>query len=457
MRRFFRTFACAVLVTPLAFSLLVLAVSAQTSDSYDLLIIGPERYGDLIAQFSEFKASQGVAARYVTTGSLGRRDSDAELVRSIHDFVAGEYERAGIRYLLLVGTYDQVPTRYVYSPSDELGLADFSYKPTDWYFGVPDWQDSEIGLLGGNVPSIAVGRLPVKNEEELGQVLRKIMSVEASREQGIFLSIGDSTAAMAQTLGIPQVSYSFDVDSPIISIEKALSNDVAYVMSYSHGTASALWTRTRQGTWEQLMTLDDVPKIQTTYMIHYLAACFTGAIDLPNESLARSLLVSPTGPAMVIASTRTEGSGDAISSVFWSELFATGNVGLSFLKAIQSYLTDGSIFSAREASFRQYNYYLNKVIYGDISWTIEEPKATVKSCESPPAPVASYSQGSEVEEVTTAAKEDTRAIQASIISVTPLAIPAIAGIAALRTRRPTGHEQSRSGRSRPSDGVERRR
>jgi len=445
MRRSLRFLIWIMLVVPLPSSLLLLRVSAEPSEHFDLLIIGPQKYGALMGHFTEFKAGQGIAARYVAIESIGLNCDGLELARRLHSFIAEEYERAGMPYLLLVGTYDQVPTRYVYCPSDELGLADFSYKPTDWYYGVLDWQDAKIGLLGGNVPSIAVGRLPVKNEGELEQVLSKIISVESSFEPGVFLAIGDPMAKAASTLGVPEVYYSFNTNLSTTSLMKALSDGASYVMSYSHGTASALWTRTREGEWEPLMTHADAYIIGATYRIHYLEACFTGAIDLSNESLARSLLVSPTGPALVIASSRTEGSGNAISSRFWSELFATGDVGLSLLNAVQSYLLDSSVFSAQEASFRQYNYYLNKVIYGDVSWTIREPKGTVKGGALPAAaeaPPPSVDEGAKTATVVSIQREG--GDSDLVVAAAPLACAAFGGLTVFGTKKSPGKRRRES-------------
>ncbi|MEM2513506.1 MAG: hypothetical protein QXU81_04210, partial [Candidatus Bathyarchaeia archaeon] len=90
------------------------------------------------------------------------------------------------------------------------------------------------------------------------------------------------------------------------------------------------------------------------------------------ESLARALITSPTGPIVVIASSRVDIFDVQISSKFWEVFSETRDVGISFLKALQSYLCDQTIFSSKEPRFQKYNLYLTKVIYGDISWRITE-------------------------------------------------------------------------------------
>lgn len=344
---------------------------ASGSESYDLLIVGPEIYRTATEGFMRFKASQGVEARYVSTESIGGNKDASSMVRMLHELIASEHDAAGIRYVLLVGTYDQVPTKYVYSPSYEYGLADYNYKPTDWYYGVPKWNDSAVGLLGGNIPEIAVGRLPVKDEEELERTLAKIVDVETNIEPGPLLVFGDNNVALDSVLSVPHIFYSTKMNVTSVSLTQVLSSGAMYVTSYSHGTASALWTSNSKGEWKILMNCEQVSEINRTYGIQYITACFTGALDLGNESLARALITSPKGPAVVIASSRIEMSGNMISSKFWEAMSDTGDVGGSIIEALRSYLLDQTIFQSGKHVFHYYNSYLDKVVYGDVSWTVK--------------------------------------------------------------------------------------
>jgi hypothetical protein len=312
-----------------------LVYAAVNAEPYDLLIVGSESYRTMIQRFIDFKLSQGVAARYVSVESLNVSLQGSDLVGRLHEFVAEEYRRSGIRCLLLVGTFDQVPTRYVYSPSDELGLADFNYKPTDWYYAVPDWDDAKIGLLGGNIPKIAVGRLPVRSEEELNQTLSKIIEAETHLSPGSFLVFDDfNDTPEPLGPGVPYTYYVCDANLTGKPLSHMLSSGVTYALSLTHGSPSALWMQTTSGDWRTLMTYEDAHDIEATIGIYYLVACFTGALDLENESLARALIASSTGPALVIASSRTETSDNPISSKFWNAFLTTGDVGGSFLQAL---------------------------------------------------------------------------------------------------------------------------
>lgn len=357
-------------------SLLNLAL-AETPACYDLLVVGPESYRAILQCFLDFKAAQGINTKFLPIERFNMNATGQSIVERLHEFVAEEYRQSGIKYLLLIGTYEQVPTKYVYSPSDENGLADFNYKPSDWYYGVPDWNDSEVGLLGGNIPRVAVGRLPVRNEEELGRVIQKIIRAEADLQQGLFLILNDQSVnaeALLNTLGTYRPVR---MNMTSITLHTSFFDNIAYLVTITHGNPGVLFTRTPEGEFKALMTSKEAGEIGENYAIHYMAACFSGALDLEDESIARVLVTSAGGPALVIASSRTEWSENPILPAFWKHFFNTGDVGRSFVKAVESYLLDTSIFSSSKPSFSQYNFYLNKVIYGDVSWRIKDPGDSV--------------------------------------------------------------------------------
>lgn len=363
---------------------------AETPAGYDLLIIGPESYRSILQRLLDFKAAQGVKTMFFPIEQISMNATGPGVAEKLHEFIAGEYEQSGVKYLLLVGTYEQVPTKYVYSPSDELGLADFNYKPSDWYYGVPDWSDSEVGLLGGNIPRIAVGRLPVRNGEELDRLIRKIIKVETGFQPGLLLILNDpcvNAEPLAETLGAHHPAC---VNMTVKNLDPSLFSNVTFLVTITHGSPDALFTRTPDGELKPLITSREASLVTWDCAVHYMAACFSGALDLEGESLARVLVTSEGGPALVIASTRTESSGNPILTVFWERFFATGDVGRSFLDAVETYLLDERVFSNSKPLFNAYNFYLTKAIYGDVSWRVRDTGSSIQggsATRSPNTPV----------------------------------------------------------------------
>jgi hypothetical protein len=155
-------------------------------------------------------------------------------------------------------------------------------------------------------------------------------------------------------------------------------------VTITHGSWNTLFTRTPEGELKPLVTSNEVSRITENYAIHYMAACFAGALDSEGECLARVLITSAGGPALVIASSRTEWSENPILPVFWKRFLATGDVGGSFIEAVETYLLDANVFSASKPSFSQYNFYLTKVIYGDVSWRVENPVGSMMNRDASP-------------------------------------------------------------------------
>jgi hypothetical protein len=386
-RKIAMTFILLAIMLTLPSLELCFAQSSISRPVNQLLLVGPESYKSTVQRFIDFKESQGTPTLYTSTEDINKTLSSEDFVLELHNYIATQIKQFGLKYVILVGTYELVPTKYVYSPSSDLDVADFNYKPTDWYYGVPDWNNSQVGLLGGNIPLIPVGRFPVKNTQELDQMLSKIISVEESFCGGSFVALQDPNLSSDSGLSFAYSTVSLDVNFSPSSLARVLSENVSYVASYSHGTPGALWTQPANDQWIPILSSKDVSNLNSTFNIMYLVACFTGELDLQEEGLARALITSSMGPAFVIASSRTESLSNYIPSAFWEKFFETGNVGESFVFALQSYLLNSDVFSADLKAFQKYNFYLDKVLYGDVSWTINNnevnsPDNVVSSTQS---------------------------------------------------------------------------
>lgn len=383
-----RVFALILLLSLPSFASVFPQASANTASACkgcDLLIIGPEAYRKTVEKFIVFKHSLGVASRFVSVEWINRSCPGDDLAWRIHNFVAGEYRASAVKYVLLVGTYEHVPARYVYSPCSEAGFADFNYKPSDWFYAVPDWQDIQIGFLAGNLPKIAVGRLPAKNIEELERAVAKIIEVESKPLEGFFLVFQEHSLAFQPTAGFSKAYayYASHENLPTDSLSQLLSTNVAYALTYAHGSPEALWKTMENEDYAPLMTVADTAEIQKTYGIHYFVSCFTGALDLESESLARTLITSKAGPIIVIANSRTENLNNPIPQIFWEKFFETGDIADSLIQALNSYISNPKIFNSQYPIFQKYNLYLCQVVYGDISWTIKNPEKTILTLKKP--------------------------------------------------------------------------
>jgi hypothetical protein len=166
---------------------------------YDLLIICPDTFEDLLNPLVNHKNEMGMKTNLVTLSTvydqmywLGRDNPE-----KIKYFIKHAYDHWNIHYVLLVGDFKKMPIRYVYNNEpwegyyepryiSELYYADL-YDSTgqfsDWnsnnndLFG--EWtgseaQDKDIDLY----PDVAIGRLACRNKGEVKTMVRKIIHYE---------------------------------------------------------------------------------------------------------------------------------------------------------------------------------------------------------------------------------------------------------------------------------------
>ncbi|RLF44996.1 MAG: hypothetical protein DRN29_07505 [Thermoplasmata archaeon] len=164
-----------------------------TNDEYDLLIICPAKWENMLEQLKQHKDSKGIRTLIKTTeyiySSYGGRDEAERIKYAIKDAI----EKYGIKYVLLVGDADNIPARLSYVPS---GSYENSF-PSDLYYAdiyfddgtFSSWDSNgnnrfgEYGYYGETddvdlYPDVAIGRIACSNDAELETVIEKIIWYE---------------------------------------------------------------------------------------------------------------------------------------------------------------------------------------------------------------------------------------------------------------------------------------
>jgi hypothetical protein len=94
-------------------------MSAQTTESdYDLLIITPNRYTRALKSLVTHKNNVGVPARLATLSEVYRSqaaEQGRDKPEKIKYFIKTAVEEWGIKYVLLVGNFRQMPIRYCHN------------------------------------------------------------------------------------------------------------------------------------------------------------------------------------------------------------------------------------------------------------------------------------------------------------------------------------------------------
>jgi len=169
---------------PESISLYPAAENLRNVDDFEYIIVTPNSYLAELAQFIEFKTSQGYHIFTKTTEDIYTEYAGTDIADQIRNFIVDAYQNMGAENVLLVGDIDQVPHRGFWVNAG--GTEDFSIPSELYYEGLdrvgtgtgPDWntdndnkwaETSEADFL----TEVNVGRISAGNLVELGAALNK--------------------------------------------------------------------------------------------------------------------------------------------------------------------------------------------------------------------------------------------------------------------------------------------
>jgi hypothetical protein len=176
------------------------ASSRDATEHHDYLVITTPALAEAVeaSAFTGWKSSLGFDLRLVlTTDPEIAGQPGADLAERIRGFLRARYAAWGVRFVLLVGDYVDLPMRYCYpDPQNHLhdpvdpGTGPGSV-PTDAYYADLSLPDDESWDLDGDgfhgewgedspdfLPEVYVGRIPTSDPSRVTYTLDKIVSVE---------------------------------------------------------------------------------------------------------------------------------------------------------------------------------------------------------------------------------------------------------------------------------------
>ncbi len=294
----------------------------------DTLVVCPGEFRPAMAEWEKFRRAQGHELLVVDVPT-----SASQLKATIHR----ANEAGSLKYVLIVGDEPSaqdsreraarvmVPTNYV------PGKVNIRWGPEKEIASDTPYGD----LDGDGAPDVAVGRIPAHSAAEVAAVVHKVIRYEQQADHGPWekcLSIvsgaggfGAVTDAMVEAAGkqviqqtVPygyEVRHIFDattsVDGPdkidFPSRARHELNGGGLVWVYvGHGLPTELVYASTATGFKSLLTTHDVPQLHCGphNPLAVLIACYTGAMDAPQDCLAEDLLLAEQGPVAVIAATR---------------------------------------------------------------------------------------------------------------------------------------------------------
>jgi hypothetical protein len=205
--------------------------TAQTNDTYDMVIIAPKSFKSRLQPLIDFKNSKGLKTTFKAVEDILTEYTGADPPEQVKYFIKYAYDTWGIHYVLLVGGLKShlfandkdtrsagwnawwVPVRYVNIPQDddEACLSDLYYGCLYNATGDFDrWDSNGDGIYAAwnapgvpkdtfdMYPEVYVGRLPVTNNREVTHMVKKIITYERSGPEekpwyNTFVGVGGKT------------------------------------------------------------------------------------------------------------------------------------------------------------------------------------------------------------------------------------------------------------------------
>ncbi len=308
----------------------------------DTIVVRPAAWGSALTEWKAYRQAQGHQIAEIDSSPDSRT-----IRRAIAELCAGPAEQP--RYVLLAGDVtahadSTVPTFY----HDSTAMSQFGGD-------AKIASDNPFGDLDDDsVPELAVGRVPADSAEQLRAALARVITFEQHQDYstwrrdvhvvagvGGFGPIADSVIEMTtrrfladrvpgwSDMSMTQASTKSHYCPDPWRFSEAcigrMNQGGMFWVYIGHGHVKSLDYVRAGEEWLPIMTHEHVPSVNvgTHPPIAIFLACYTGAFDAIEDSLAEELILSETGPIAALAASRVSGpyglamlSDELLSSCF---------------------------------------------------------------------------------------------------------------------------------------------
>ncbi|MGC9307603.1 MAG: C25 family cysteine peptidase [Thermoplasmatota archaeon] len=174
---------------------------ATAGDAYDLLIVAPAEFTDILQPLVQHKEDHGLDTKLVTVDEIYSSAQGRDNAEKIKYYIKDAVEDWGVQYVLLAGGLKSllmgqdwhVPVRYVHNrmSSEPTYISDLYYADIyDAEGNFSSWDTDDDGVYGEwsytgrdhveAYPDVYVGRLACRNTREMDTVVNKIIDYETT-------------------------------------------------------------------------------------------------------------------------------------------------------------------------------------------------------------------------------------------------------------------------------------
>lgn len=294
----------------------------------DVVVVRPKTWSPALQQWKQYRESQGHEIVELDSAQA------AETVRAAIKQVADTKPNT-LKFILLASDVGVLPNQQIaipvfYHPSTALiKFGGDEQIASDCSFG---------DLDGDDLPDVAVGRIPADSPQQLQQLLARTIDFERSQDAerwrrevhviagvGGFGALADGAIEMTtrrflsdripgwadvtMTQASPQSPFCPDPWRFSETTINRMNQGGMFWVYIGHGHVKTLDYLRCNNQWLPIMTNENVPqvKIGPNSPIGLFLACYTGAFDAVEDSLAEQLVTHDNGLVAAIASSRVSG------------------------------------------------------------------------------------------------------------------------------------------------------
>ncbi len=287
-----------------------LLIAALPAAAPDTLVVCPAEFRAALAPWENYRREQGHLLAFVEPPATARE---------LHAKIREAASAGNLKSVVLIGDVSTVPTGYAAAKINIHWGSEPTIATDQLYADV----DIEGGDGGDGSPDVAVGRIPADTPEELTAFVRKVLRYEQQADQGSWRrqldvvagvgGFGPLTDALIEAAARSVFQQVVPPDYAVRQLKADPDNTCAQISAGSfawiylgHGLPSMLDVADTPRGPRPILAVTDVPQLRcgANSPLAVLIACYSGAIDARDDSLAEELVLDEEGPVAVIAATR---------------------------------------------------------------------------------------------------------------------------------------------------------
>lgn len=157
------------------------AEAKRYNQNYQYLIITTEELKDYFSDFLLFNKKRGLVSKIVTTEAITQSCQGLDIQEKIKNYIIEEYNNYSLEYVLLAGSYSEIPAKefsaitydYGVKPLSKIVLSDLYYSCLDSNSPDENFSPQEVFQNQDILSEIKIGRFPVDNVYDLQNIIDK--------------------------------------------------------------------------------------------------------------------------------------------------------------------------------------------------------------------------------------------------------------------------------------------